>query len=386
MASAAAEVCPAAVTTVASRVAALRGVPPPFSPPCRFVSQEALREEIARQLRRNLPTTPELFVEALVRLGFVAGEPDALLPRLVEFYRQQVLGFYEPAGNQLVVVQEAVADAGLAGWIWAHELEHAVQEARFRLPSRLLAMRANADRQRAASAIAEGDALLVMLLLGAPAQAGGDPLALAAEGLSRQMAAQVGGADMPEYFVREILFPYATGFATVLAAYRRGGWEAVDRLLASPPASTAELLHPERPPSPGLGDEVLPPPPAGTEVVLTDTLGEWGLSAWLAPRLGDEEAARVAAAWRGDRLLLLRQRHRPDHWALALEVACADEAACTRLQQALQAQAPVLLARLAPEPPTLLWQRAGTRFGLRAAWPPATSPPPPAAPPPRQGD
>ena len=384
VASASAEVCPTVVTAVASRVAALRGVPPPFSPPCRFVSQEALAEEIARKLRRDLPTSPELFVEALVRLGFVAGEPATLLPRLVDFYRQQVLGFYEPAGNELVIVQEAVAETGLASWIWAHELEHAAQEARFRLPSRLLAMGSNSDRQRAASAIAEGDALLVMLLLALPARAGGDPLDLAAEALSRQMGAQVAGAEVPEYFVQELLFPYTTGFATTLAAYRRGGWEAVDRLLASPPSSTAELLHPGRPPTPGLGDEVLPSPPPGTEVILTDTLGEWGFATWLAPRLGGEEAARVAAAWRGDRFLLLRHRHQPDHWALALEVACSDEEGCTLLQQALQAQAPALLARLTPEPPTLVWHRTGPRFGLRAAWPAAHETVPPGAHPPRQ--
>lgn len=157
--------CPPAIARAAREVAALRQVPPPFSPPCRLLSPGDLERELERKLRRDLPVPLELFVEALSRLGLVEGDPAALIPRLLDFYRSQVLGFYEPGRDEMVIVDAPGGEEELAALVWAHELEHAAQERRFRLPSRILALGHNGDVQRAAAAIAEGDALLVMFLL-----------------------------------------------------------------------------------------------------------------------------------------------------------------------------------------------------------------------------
>ncbi len=360
--------CPPALEGVAREVAALRQVPPPFSPPCRVVSPATLKGELERKLRRDLPVDLELFLEALRRLGFIEGDVGTLVPRVLEFYRSQVLGFYEPQGDEMVLVEGAAGEE-MATLVWAHELAHAAQERRFQLPSRLLRLAGNGDAQRAASAIAEGEALLVMLLLAMPRVASVDTLALAEKALAGQLASQLGVDDIPAYFVEDLVFPYEAGFSAVLAAYRQGGWGAVDRLLATPPSSTAELVHPDRPLPPPLGDEVLPPLPDGYDLVLTDTLGEWGVAVWLARVLDRDEAFRLATAWRGDRLLLARSRRDPGRWALAWELACGDENACTHLARAFQRHAPTLLKRLSPRAEPLLWQRRGGRLALRAGWP-----------------
>jgi hypothetical protein len=49
----------------------------------------------------------------------------------------------------------------------------------------------------------------------------------------------------PGYFVESLKFPYLEGLKLVVTAYRKGGWKEVDRLHASPPVSTREVLHPE---------------------------------------------------------------------------------------------------------------------------------------------
>ncbi len=241
--------CPPAIPAIAAKVAELRDVPAPFSPPCRLIAPGALRAALDHKLHRDLPVAPELFIEALTRLGFVTGEPAAIYNRLLDFYASQVLGYYEPDGDEMVVVDTPAAGRAEGALVWAHELEHAAQEHRFHLPSRLLAMRGDSDEQRAASAIAEGEAMLVMYVLNAPG-VGAQGLELA-ETAVRQQARELAPPGVPEYFVADLAFPYTAGFAAVLRAYRAGGWPAVDRLLAHPPTSTAALLHPDRPGVPG---------------------------------------------------------------------------------------------------------------------------------------
>lgn len=374
-ASVAASPCPPALEATAARVARLRGVPPPFAPPCRFVSHSDLRRELDTKLRRDLPLPPELFVESLQRLGFIAGDPAPVYPRLLDFYSSQVLGFYEPAADEMVLVGRGGAATAADGSVWAHELAHAAQERRFHLPTRLLAMKHNSDRQRATSAVAEGDATLVMLVLGPS----GAPSVSSLRETQRQLASQAvtlaAPAGVPDFFVKDLVFPYAQGFSTVLQAYERGGWKAVDELLRHPPGSTSALLHPGRHRLGAvLGDGDLPPLPSGSSPVLTDTMGEWALAYWLGRRLADPEASRLAATWDGDRYRLGRNGH--GEWALTLLIRCRDAQGCRELAGALGAHGPALLAGLAPgRQPVVEVSQDGTLVTVRSPGTPASPPP-----------
>ena len=362
--------CPPAVTEVAAQVARLRALPGPFSPPCRFISPADLRAELDRKLRRDLPIPPERFLEALIRSGFIDGNPPEIYKSLLDFYSWQVLGFYEPQADQLVVVDTAAAADVGSSLVWAHELEHAVQEHRFHLPSRLLAMRDDSDEQRAASAVAEGEAMLVMFLVGNPSA---DAAALErAERTVRAQARALGTpAGVPEYFVADLVFPYTTGFDAVLRAYRRGGWRSVDGLLARPPTSTAELLHPDRAgPSGSVPASALPAVPDGWEEVFTDTVGEWGLAFLLGLRTNADGAAAVASGWDGDRMRLIRERADPGRWALAWRLQGRTAEARRGIERALRHELPSLLTRLAPPgAPALSWDASDRTLELRAAWP-----------------
>ena len=361
--------CPPAIPAIAAEVAELRDVPAPFSPPCRLIAPGALRAALDHKLRRDLPVAPELFIEALTRLGFVAGEPASIYNRLLDFYASQVLGYYEPDGDEMVVVDTPAAGRAEGALVWAHELEHAAQEHRFHLPSRLLAMRGDSDEQRAASAIAEGEAMLVMYVLNAPG-VGAQGLELA-ETAVRQQARELAPPGVPAYFVADLAFPYTAGFAAVLRAYRAGGWPAVDRLLAHPPTSTAALLHPDRPGVPGsVPAATLPPVPDGWREVFTDSVGEWGLAFLLGQRLGAGAADALAAGWDGDRLRLVRDPAEPDRWAVAWRLACRTVQARQSLEEAMQRALPALFAHLAPpERLQFTWVGAGRTLEVRAAWP-----------------
>jgi hypothetical protein len=357
-------------------VAELRAVSGPFSPPCRLIEPASLRAELDRKLRRDLPIPPELFLDVLVRLGFIDGEPSAIYKNLLTFYTGQVLGFYEPQADEMVVVNTSSTGRVEGAPVWAHELAHAVQEHRFHLPSRLLAMRNDSDEQRAVSAVAEGEAMLVMLLLDSPSR-DTDELERAARAVRQQARSLGAPAGVPDFFVADLVFPYTTGFTATLRAYRSGGWAAVDRLLSDPPTSTAALLHPDRAGTPGtVPASELPPVPEGWEEVLTDSVGEWGLSYLLGRRLQAGQAAVAASGWDGDRMRLIRDRADPGRWALAWRLRARTAEAHRTMEEAMQRQLASLLARLTtPRLPTLTWVTSGRTLEVRAAWPPGQHPP-----------
>lgn len=374
---AAADPCPPSLQAIAQNVAALRQVRTPFLPPCRFITPARLHGELDAKLRRDLPLPPERYIESLWRMGLIDQKPDLVYPRLLDFYSSQVLGFYEPARDEMVLLQQDNPASESGRTVWAHELAHAAQEHRFGLPTRLLAMRDDGDRQRATSAVAEGEAILVMLVLN---QGGSDLKAL--RRTQQQLAAQTKAftppPGVPAFFVKELVFPYAQGFATVLTTFERGGWPAVDALLANPPTTTARLLHPERTDNPTpLGDGVLPATPMGWTTVLTDTLGEWTLATWLGVAMAPAEAARLAAGWDADRARLIARAD--GTWALALTLRCRDHAAAAGLAAAMQAHLPSLLVNLNPgSKPAIRVEVVGATISVRAGWPaPSPSPPSP---------
>jgi hypothetical protein len=357
--------CPPALAAAAREVANLRAVSEPFAPPCRVIPPSALRSELDRKLRRDLPLSPELFLEALWRLGFIDGA-DGVYEKLLDFYSSQVLGFYEPATNEMVVVQRHDSENGAARSVWVHELAHAAQEHRFRLPTRLLGMRDNGDAQRAASAIAEGDATLVMFLLGSGPEAL-DAAEAALEGQAETLPRPEG---LPEYFVADLVFPYAAGFSAVRRAYESGGWAAVDRLLAAPPPATAALLHPGRARAAAeVADRELPPVPGGWQETVTDTIGEWGLSFWLSRRVPGERAKALAAGWDGDRFRVMRRDSAPGQWAFAARIRARGPGEAEALAAALRAHGPVLLRNLCAGSDCVAVRRDGVSVEVRANWP-----------------
>jgi hypothetical protein len=112
----------------------------------------------------------------------------------------------------------------------------------------------------------------------------------------------------PAYLQAELLFPYEQGLAFVQRLYLKGKWSAVDSAYRAPPASTEQILHPERYPEdrPVIVDlpESLPGPGPGWRLLDHGTLGEWSLGLALAVHLPETDAAATAEGWGGDSYLL----------------------------------------------------------------------------------
>lgn len=312
---------------------------------------------------------PELYLEVLQRLGFAPPE-NGLYLKLLNFYSSQVLGFYEPEGDTMVIVRRSHPETADSKEVWLHEFAHAAQEKRFGLPSKLLAVKENSDLQRAFSAIAEGEAMLVMVILApatAPEPAAVSRLAQAIETSTKQLAQEAG---VGEFFVQDLAFPYARGLTKVLEAFQAKGWPGVDALLANPPTCTAALLFAN--PCHHLDDRVLPANPPGYEPLLTDTLGAWAMQFWLSQTLGKEAATSLAQLWDGDRLRILRSQKEPRRWAMVWQLRLQTVQDIPKAEAALRRHAQQILVRFQPgsKPNTLVRSRNRT-ITLLVDWPTA---------------
>jgi hypothetical protein len=116
----------------------------------------------------------------------------------------------------------------------------------------------------------------------------------------------------------------------VRAVVEQEGWQAVHRLLADPPATTAQLLHAEKLARRQPAVRVTTPtaPDASWTLDYADTLGEQTLRDVLGETLAPEAASAAVSGWGGDRLALFRRDDGAG--ALAWRVVFDDDDAARR--------------------------------------------------------
>ncbi|HEY3204202.1 MAG TPA: hypothetical protein VGL03_11130 [Thermoanaerobaculia bacterium] len=308
------DLLPERIAEVSRSVEEVRGRKFTRPVPASEIDAPEARRVLRGKVLESLPAPADEYFRTLSSLGLV-DETPRLLDRLVDFYASQVIAFYDPQPRRFFIVKGADGLAGeegevaalSEGLIFSHELTHALQDESLRLDDRVKQLKDDSDRGFALQCLLEGEATLVMVRVALKDIPGADARAeeelgplLSAGALERANVPK----DVPEYFVDQLFFPYVEGTAFVRAAVKRGGWAEVDRLWKSPPESSAEILHGAPYPSPAQG--LLPGNVAtlspGQRLLYTDTLGEWTLRFLLQRSLPEEEAAKAAAGWRGDRI------------------------------------------------------------------------------------
>jgi hypothetical protein len=219
----------------------------------------------------------------LQRLGLVpsnfdlAAALEASLPgRLEAFY----------AGDPPTLHDDSALTGADRQRALAHELVHALQDRAHRLTRRLRYEPGAWDRQSALHALAEADALAVVERLGL--------------GQSERAPAAAGPA-LPGVIVRSLAAPYLDARARVDELLTQGGFPAVDRALAQPPASSHQLLHPGSSAALPALDE-FPAPSSAYQAVYSDVLGEQSLRCVLEEWVAVAPAAELAAGWAADRV------------------------------------------------------------------------------------
>lgn len=220
---------------------------------------------------------------------------------------------YSPLDKQILLVDKFKGDS-----LVTHEFVHALQDQHFDLLKLLVVRPYNFDRTEALFAVIEGDAMNVQRR----SEEGDAYARKSLEDITRQEAARFGGYReeigvlFPPLLTETFIFRYRDGARFVEAVRRSRGERGVDELFAHPPASSEQILHPEKyaqnetPREVGLDEAAY----AASDWKLTTStpLGEIGVRGLLMAGVALKDAVRAAAGWGGDRAYLFeRAGHAP---------------------------------------------------------------------------
>lgn len=284
-----------------AEVAEVGGVPFRSSVPVDFMSRPELARYLKGVLDDEYPVEKARIDErTLGALGLLP--PGLDLRRLrAELLEQNIAGFYDerPGKKRLYAVSQDKRLTPANQIVLSHELRHALQD-QYAEVHRMLpdSVGDYDDRRLAYLSLLEGDATLVMerfLLRRLP---GGEELAGGTE--SSLAGLSLPGMELPGAppVVRDqLVLPYLVGRDFAQAVQKRGGWGALRDAWGRPPASTEQVLHPERFFEGEAPRAVaLSPAPPGGRLLGEGVVGELLLRTWLGD--GQETAA---AGWGGDR-------------------------------------------------------------------------------------
>ena len=255
-------------------------------------------------------------LRALSRLAIAGGmlpEGTDLATLAASFAASSAGATYSPL-HKRVLILAAQGTATRDESLITHEYVHALQDQHFDLLKLLAARPYNFDRAEAAFAVVEGDAMNVQRRR---EQTDAVWSRRTLEEIGRNEDARFGeyrkeiGAFFPPLLTETFIFRYREGTRFVETVRRKSGARGIDELFRRPPASSEQVLHPEKYFARESAREVTldegPFAANGWTVAAQTPLGELGVRGLLLKTLPAAEATRAAAGWGGDRAYLFER-------------------------------------------------------------------------------
>lgn len=155
-----------------------------------------------------------------------------------------VAGLYIPRNKKVVVQQHGELDDEYV--VLAHELGHAAVDEAFGIGARRSPFVID-DEDLALSAVVEGDASLVELRVASQfAEKKAVRKGIKQLLSSRSFLKRNTKDGMPHSIADQMIFPYRWGLAFACTVFKARGWKGINKLYRKQPASTAEIMFPER--------------------------------------------------------------------------------------------------------------------------------------------
>ena len=265
------------------------------------------RQQINRYLQDQIRTTvkpAEIRAEevTLKKFGFVPADFD-LKKTTIDLLTEQAAAFYDFRRKKLYIsdwAAENMRDEALV-----HELGHALADQNFPIQKFLAGAKDDSEGAVARQAIVEGQAS--WLVLEYAARKNGKTLAdpATAELLIRSPPETADTeypvfGNAPLYLRVTMLFPYDQGQRFQQALFLKDGRNAFSRAFGKPPATTAQIIHPERY---FAGEAVvnpkLQPSVRGMKTIAEGTVGELDQQVILRQSGGKELADALAPKFKG---------------------------------------------------------------------------------------
>jgi hypothetical protein len=260
----------------------------------RHLSDRAFGDRVI-ELQRESHADLERQAKVLRALGLLAPDVDAERAE-EELLATGVVGFYDSRTKELEVRGDTATVS--VRHVVVHELTHALQDQWFSLD---YTGTGNDDADIAYTTLVEGDAVRVETAYVASLSPG-DRRRLRAEE-SRQGSSPP--TDVPRVLVELLSFPYADGPSFTRAVLQARGQKGLDDAFTHRPASSSQVLHPDRFLA-GDAPAAVAEPSADGPAFDHGTIGELGLDLLLEDlvRSGGLSAAQLRSAtdgWAGDR-------------------------------------------------------------------------------------
>ena len=322
---------------VESEVAAIRGLKAVRPVDRQIINATELRTLLTQQFDQE---TPPAYLAANERLYKALGlipSTSSLRDLSLELLSGGVAAFYRDDQGKLYVVSKTGQPGANERFYFAHEFDHALQDQNSTIFKDQAKVLDQSDRLLARQAIYEGDATLLMTQWAAANLKPADLAELLSA--ASDPAPQAVLARTPAILRETLTFPYTTGLGYVQKVQAAGGWPAVNAYFSKMPASTEQILHPDKytageaPVAVTLPADLATRLGSGWSVPLQDTFGEYQMGLWLRESgVAPAAATAAAAGWGGDRLAVING---PDGaWAVAMQTVWDTAADATEFEAA----------------------------------------------------
>jgi hypothetical protein len=271
--------------------------------------KQFLEERIKEAIKPEEVRAEEL---TLKKLGFAPPEFD-LRKVTIDLLTEQAAAFYDYRKKKLFLLDST--SSMMERTVLVHELAHALADAHYNLEKYILKGKSD-DAALARQAVMEGQA--TWLMAESMARKLGQSLLKSPEMLEfmDRSTQSSGGAfpvfdQVPLYLREALLFPYTKGLRFQNAVVEKMGQEGFSEVFRRPPASTQQIIHPEKyfervqPVTPPLPKESLP---REYKELAAGSLGEFDHQILLKQYASEKEAAAIAPLWKGGSYKLVESK------------------------------------------------------------------------------
>jgi len=232
--------------------------------PYALISKDQLHHYLEQRLHETMkPDDTRAEELTLKMLGLVPADFD-LKKNTLDLLTEQAAAFYDYNQKKLFVL-EGSGGGDEERVALVHELAHALADQHFHLAKYIHEGMRSDDSATARQAVMEGQATWLMAAY-ISREGGGKPevpesvLNLMKKSIEGSAAQQYPVFSQAPLYIREsLVFPYSEGLVFQDAVFRKLGREAFSEVFIRPPASSGQILHPER--YLGRGGAVIPNPP-----------------------------------------------------------------------------------------------------------------------------
>lgn len=232
------------IDAVTEQVPPIRQLEPLEDVPYTFITREQFQADLVETAFEDVPEEWRRAEERfLKRMGLIPDDAD-MDQMILDLYGEAVAAYYDPETGSFYIIERDEPFGPSDKVTTAHEYTHALQDQHFDLEANRIKDLPEGDAILAQLGAIEGDASLTsqQWMIGNLSQE-------EQAQLLREALEDLGNnpfEGMPILLRRQLEFPYGEGFLFVDGVYRLGGFEAVNQTIQTPPASTEQVLHPEK--------------------------------------------------------------------------------------------------------------------------------------------